>query len=76
VTLTNFNPFVTYDPDGDCIEFYGEPGSVRAERVDDMLTVYYGQETGQLVGCRIKRLQSLIKDSTPPEPIKRGCYVQ
>ena len=54
-----FKPFATYDPDGDCIEFYGESGSVRAERVNGLLTVYYSQETGQLIGGIIKHVAKL-----------------
>ncbi len=34
-----------YDPDGDCIEFLARPEPFYAERIDDLITVYYSQET-------------------------------
>ncbi len=48
-----FRPTATYDPDGDCIEFLVSPDPFYAERVDDVLTVYYSQETGQVIGSFI-----------------------
>ena len=49
-----FKPTVAYDPDGDCIEFLAGPDPFYAERVDDLVTVYYSQETGQVIGSLIK----------------------
>jgi hypothetical protein len=49
-----FEPIAIYDPDGDCIEFLAKPDSFYAERVDDLLTVYYGQETNEVIGSLIK----------------------
>lgn len=46
-----FEPTATYDPDGDCIEFLAKPDSFYAERVDDLVTVYYSHE---IVGSLIK----------------------
>jgi hypothetical protein len=46
----HFQPVATYDPDGDCIEFLTKPDPFRAERVDDFVTVYYSQTTGELIG--------------------------
>lgn len=43
-----------YDPDGDCIEFLARPEPFYAERVDDLVTVYYSQETGEVIGSLIK----------------------
>ncbi len=34
-----------YDPDGDCIEFLARPEPFYGERIDDLITVYYSQET-------------------------------
>ncbi len=53
-----FQPLATYDPDGDCIEFLAKPDPFYAKRVDDLVTVYYSQQTGEIVG-------SLIKSVTP-----------
>ena len=50
----DFRPTATYDRDGDCIEFLASPDPFFAERVDDLVTVYYSQETGQVIGSLIK----------------------
>ena len=57
-----FKPTATYDPDGDCIEFLASPDSFYAERVDDLVTVYFSQETGEVVGSLIKGVRSFCKD--------------
>ncbi len=49
-----FKPAATYDPDGDCIEFLASPDPFYAERVDDLVTVYYSQESKEVVGSMIK----------------------
>jgi len=43
-----------YDPDGDCIEFLSRPEPFYAERIDDLVTVYYSQETREVIGSLIK----------------------
>jgi len=43
-----------YDPDGDCIEFLSKPEPFFAERIDDLVTVYYSQETREVIGSLIK----------------------
>jgi hypothetical protein len=53
-----FKPTATYDRDGDCIEFLVKPDPFYAERMDDLVTVYYSQETNEIIG-------SLIKGVTP-----------
>jgi len=49
-----FEPTATYDPDGDCIEFLAKPDAFYGERVDDLVTVYYSQETEEVIGSLIK----------------------
>jgi hypothetical protein len=49
-----FKPVAIYDPDGDCIEFLAKPDPFLAERVDDLVTVYFSQETGEVIGSLIK----------------------
>jgi len=49
-----FKPTATYDPDGDCIEFLAAPVSFYGERIDDLVTVYYDNETDEIVGSLIK----------------------
>ncbi len=56
-----FRPTVTYDPDGDCVEFLARPDSFYAERVDDLVTVYYSHQTGDVVGSQIKGVSKFCK---------------
>jgi len=53
-SANQFKPTAAYDPDGDCIEFLAKPDPFFAERIDDLVTVYYSQETGELIGSLIK----------------------
>ncbi len=46
-----FRPSASYDPDGDTIEFLAKPDPFYGERVDDLLTVYFSQESGEVVGA-------------------------
>ena len=57
-----FEPTAVYDPDGDCIEFLARPDPFYAERVDDLVTVYYSQETHEIVGSLIKGVSSFCKE--------------
>lgn len=57
-----YKPTATYDPDGDCIEFLAKPDPFYAERVDDLVTVYYSQETGELIGSLIKGVAGFCRD--------------
>src|SRR5438874_6681249 len=50
----HFEPTAYYDPDGDCIEFLARPDNFYAERVDDLVTVYYSQETKEIIGSLLK----------------------
>ena len=56
-----FKPTATYDPDGDCIEFLVKPDSFYAERIDDLVTVYYSQETGEVIGSLIKGVSEFCR---------------
>jgi hypothetical protein len=56
-----FVPTATYDRDGDCIEFLAKPDPFYAERVDDLVTVYYSQETNEVIGSLIKGVQSFCE---------------
>lgn len=57
-----------YDPQGDCVEFLISREDYWAERIDNVVTVYYGRETGEIVGCLIKNVRALmaqIKEKMP-----------
>jgi hypothetical protein len=49
-----FKPTAIHDPDGDCIEFLAKPDPFYAERIDDLVTVYFSQETKEVIGSLIK----------------------
>ncbi|HEY7427387.1 MAG TPA: hypothetical protein VH682_24345 [Gemmataceae bacterium] len=63
-----FEPTATYDPDGDCIEFLAKPDPFYAERVDDLLTVYYSQETGEVIGSLLKGVSRFCKQMLEKMP--------
>lgn len=50
---TPFRPMSTYDPDGDCFEFFVSDEPFRAERLDKWVTVYYGRVSKDVVGSLI-----------------------
>ena len=56
-----FKPTATYIPAGDCIEFVARPGRYRAQRLDDRITVYVSEQTGEIVGSLIKGVQALCR---------------
>lgn len=55
-----FQPTATYDPDGDCIEFIAKPDPFYGERVDDLVTVYYSQDTHEVIGSLIKGVHAFL----------------
>jgi hypothetical protein len=57
-----FEPTAIYDPDGDCIEFLAEPDPFYAERVDDLVTVYYSQETNEVIGSLIRGVRGFCEE--------------
>jgi hypothetical protein len=63
-----FKPAATYDPDGDCIEFLSRPDPFYAERIDDLVTVYYSQETDEIIGSLIKGVSKFCRDMSTKLP--------
>jgi hypothetical protein len=59
---SEFKPTATYDRDGDCIEFLAKPDPFYAERIDDLVTVYYSQETDEVVGSFIKGVSKFCRE--------------
>ncbi|MHB8900293.1 MAG: hypothetical protein ACYC6Y_16205 [Thermoguttaceae bacterium] len=57
-----FKPTATYDPEGDCIEFLVSPDPFYAERVDDLVTVYYSQGSNEVIGSQIKGVAKFCKN--------------
>lgn len=58
---SEFKPTAYYDSDGDCIEFLAKPDPFREERVDDLVTVYYSQKTGEVIGSLVKGVSKLAQ---------------
>jgi len=56
-----FEPTATYDRDGDCIEFLAKPDHLYAERADDLVTVYYSQETNEVIGSLIQGVSGFLR---------------
>jgi hypothetical protein len=65
---SEFKPMASYDADGDCIEFLAKPDPFYAERVDDLVTVYYSQKNGEVIGSLIKgvsKLRAMLEQRLP-----------
>lgn len=63
-----FQPTATYDRDGDCIEFLAKPDPFYAERIDDLVTVYYSQVTDELIGSLLKGVSKFCDDMAKQFP--------
>jgi hypothetical protein len=57
-----FETQIYYDSDGDCIEFLASNEPFYAERMDSLVTVYYSEETNEVIGSLIKRVKSFIRE--------------
>lgn len=64
----HYRATATYDPDGDCIEFLAKPDPFYAERIDDLVTVYYSQETGEITGSLIKGVAKFCSEFSKRNP--------
>jgi hypothetical protein len=58
--IQQFEPCAYYDENGDCIEFMLTQEPFRGERIDNWVTVYYGEQTGDMTGGLIKDIQKLM----------------
>lgn len=58
--VTN-KPIAYFDRDGDCIEFLAKPKNFYAERIDDLVTVYYEEDSDEIIGSLIKGVSVFIK---------------
>jgi len=63
-----FQPTATYIRSGDCIEFVARPGRYRAQRLDELVTVYLSEENDEIVGSLIKGVQQLCRQITEKLP--------
>jgi len=51
----------SYNPHGDCIHYHWRTDEFFADRIDDKLTVYRSNSSGEAVGCQIKGISALLK---------------
>jgi hypothetical protein len=58
---SKFSPTAYYDADGDCIEFLARPDNFHAERVDELVTVYISEKTGEVIGSLLKGVNRLCE---------------
>jgi hypothetical protein len=64
----SFRPMATYDADGDCIDFLTSNESYRAERIDSLVTVYYGRESKEIIGSLIKGVSKFVREVVERSP--------
>lgn len=57
-----------YNEDGDCLECLFSKESFKAERVDGFLTVYYGRDSKEIIGCFIKGVRKFIEETVAKCP--------
>lgn len=65
---TVFQPQVLFDKDGDCLEFLISNESFYAQRLDGLVTVYYGEGSGRLVGSVIKGISKFLRSALERAP--------
>lgn len=56
-----FRPVPHYFPTGDYVTLYVKEERCHAERVDDLLTVFLSNDTGEMVGGKIKGVKRLLE---------------
>ena len=57
-----FRPLAYYNPEGDSIEFIFSEEEYTAERIDSFVTVYVGDESGDLVGSVLKDVTLKLRE--------------
>lgn len=63
-----FRPTATYIAEGDCIEFFARSGSFYAERIDDLVTVYYSRQNNEIIGSLIKDVGRFCREILAKHP--------
>jgi len=61
-------PRVFYNVDGDCIEFLVSNEGYYQERIDKLVTVYYGRESGAIVGGLFKGVKRFVREILVEHP--------
>ena len=63
-----FRPTAIYDSAGDCLECFSKPDPFYAERIDERVTVYYSQETDEIVGSLLKGVTRFCSEFLKKNP--------
>lgn len=59
---SQFRPMAYYNSDGDCIEVHLSDEAYYGKRLDGWVTAYFGEDSGEVVGCMLKGVrQSLLR---------------
>lgn len=58
--VATFSPFAMYNSDGDCLEFHLSNESCYAKRLDGWVTVYVGEDSGDVVGGVLKGVRGSL----------------
>ena len=53
-------PLIDHDEAGDCVEVFQTDEPHYGERIDERLTIYVGQESGDIVGVLVKGLRTWV----------------
>jgi hypothetical protein len=59
-----FQPSPEYDHHGDVLAFFLSAEECRAERMDELLTVYISDKSGKLVGFEVENVVHLLKGTS------------
>ena len=57
-----FKPFAIHNRDGDCLEFFFENDAHYARRLDGWLTIYYSEDTNDIIGGLVKGVERLLQE--------------
>lgn len=69
-----------YFPNGDFVKYFFRDERAYSHRLDDVVTVYLGMESGELVGCKIKGVKHILESAgnfgvlVDGETIKLGLF--
>ena len=63
-----FRPFAVYNSEKDHLEFFASNESFYAQPLDDLITVYYGHESGKPVGLRLKKVKQFFEKILEQSP--------
>jgi len=55
-----FEPFVFYNKDGDCVEAFFSSSSYYGKWISHDLTLYLDDETDEVVGCEISGISRMV----------------